>query len=343
METKIFDFRENINEEELEYCAKCLKDGKIGIFPTETVYGIGANALDNEAASLIFKAKNRASDNPLIIHISNFDMLSKLVEEPSVIEQKLIDAFFPGPFTLILKGKKVIPKNVNAGLKTVGIRMPSNEIAHKLIECASIPICAPSANLSSKPSGTVLEDIENEFIGHVAFMINGGPTQIGLESTVCEVIDGIPTILRPGKITQEDIAAVAGVCKLDDYLFKEANNTVPKSPGMKYKHYAPSKEAILLYSDNEDTLINLVKKHIRPNTAIIGCAEHASLFPDCKYFSYGRKDDYASIMHEIFTLLRKVDKEDVDYIIIEGVKKVGLGLAIMNRLIRSVSFNYIEE
>ena len=221
--------------------------------------------------------------------------------------------------------------------------MPDNEIAHKLIECANIPICAPSANLSSKPSGTTLEDIEDEFMGKVSFMINGGPTKIGLESTVCEVIDGIPTILRPGKITKEDIASVIGICKLDDYLFKEATNTIPKSPGMKYKHYAPTKEAVLVYSEKEDTLIKLIKKQIRPNTAIIGCKEHESLFPECQYFSYGKKNDYESIMHEIFTLLRKVDQENIDYIIIEGVKKEGLGLAIMNRLIRSVSFNYIEE
>ncbi len=343
METKIFDFRKEIKEDELKYCAKCLQEGKIGIFPTETVYGLGASALSDQAASLIFKAKNRASDNPLIIHISDFSMLYDLVQEPNEVEKKLLDAFFPGPFTLILKGKKHIPKTVNANLKTVGIRMPDNEIAHKLIAYANIPICAPSANLSSKPSGTTLEDIQDEFMGKVSFMINGGPTQIGLESTVCQVINGIPTILRPGKITQEDIAKVVGCCKLDDYLFKEATNTIPKSPGMKYKHYAPSKEAILLYSASEKELIALIKEKVKPKTAIIGCLEHQNLFPNCKYFSYGSKNDYETIMHEIFTLLRKVDQENIDYIIIEGVKKEGLGLAIMNRLIRSVSFNYIER
>lgn len=342
METKIFDFRKKINEEELKYCAKCIKEGKIGIFPTETVYGIGANALNEKAAAQIFKAKNRAQDNPLIIHISDFDMLNELVEPLNDIEQRLVDAFFPGPFTLILKGKKSIPKSVNANLPTVGIRMPDNEIAHKLIKYAGVPICAPSANLSSRPSGTTIEDIYEEFNGKVSFMINGGLTKIGLESTVCEVIDNIPTILRPGKITQEDIASIVGVCKLDDYLFKEATNTVPKSPGMKYKHYAPSKEAILIYSEKEDKLIQAIKENIRPKTAIIGCEEHQNLFLNCKYFSYGSQNDYEQIMRHIFTLLRKVDQADIDYIIIEGVKKEGLGLAIMNRLIRSVSFNYLE-
>ncbi len=342
METKIFDFRTNLNEEELKYCAKCLKEGKIGIFPTETVYGIGANALNNEAASLIFKAKNRAKDNPLIIHISNFKMLKDITKPPTKIEQQLIDAFFPGPFTLILRGKKNIPSKVNAGLKTVGIRMPENEIAHKLIEYAGIPICAPSANLSSKPSGTKLEDIKSEFMGKVSFMIDGGPTKIGLESTVCEVIDGIPTILRPGKITKEDIISVVGSCKLDASLFKESIAT-PRSPGMKYKHYAPSKPAILIYSPDESLLLKLIKEHLKPKTAIIGSKEHQHLFSKYQYFSYGKKNDLEEIMHNIFTILRKVDKEDIDYIIIEGVKKEGLGLAIMNRLIRSVSFNYLEK
>lgn len=343
MKTKIFDFREKINEEDLEYCADCLKAGNIGIFPTETVYGIGANALDKKAASLIFKAKNRAIDNPLIIHISNFNMLKDLVEEPNEIEKKLIDAFFPGPFTLILKGKKTIPKEVNAGLKTVGIRMPNNEIAHKLIECTNIPICAPSANLSSKPSGTRLEDIIEEFDGKVSFMINGGLTKIGLESTVCEVIEGISTILRPGKITQEDIAKVVGCCKLDDNLFKEVTNTIPRSPGMKYKHYAPKKEAILIYSEDEEKLIQEIKNNMKENTIIIGCEEHKKLFKENTYLSYGSKNNLDEITRQIFTLLRLADKKEGKDIIIEGVKKEGLGLAIMNRLIRSVSFNYIEK
>ena len=251
--------------------------------------------------------------------------------------------FFPGPFTLILKGKKTIAKEVNAGLKTVGIRMPNNEIAHKLIECANIPICAPSANLSSKPSGTRLEDIIEEFDGKVSFMINGGLTKIGLESTVCEVIEGIPTILRPGKITQEDIAKVVGCCKLDDNLFKEVTNTIPRSPGMKYKHYAPKKEAILIYSEDEEKLIQEIKNNMKENTIIIGCEEHKKLFKENAYLSYGSKKNLDEITRQIFTLLRLADKKEGNDIIIEGVKKEGLGLAIMNRLIRSVSFNYIEK
>ena len=342
MNTKIIDCKTHIDEEGLKKCGELLRHGEIGIFPTETVYGIGANALNETAASDIFRAKGRANDNPLIIHIANFDMLKDLVEEPSEMEQKLIEAFFPGPFTLILRKKKNVPSIVTAGLDTVGIRMPENEIARKLIEYANCPICAPSANISSRPSGTKLEDIEEEFDGKVAFMIDGGMTTIGVESTVCKVINGIPTILRPGKITPQDIETVVGTCKLDSHIFKCATGKV-ESPGMKYKHYAPNTKALMVYSENEEQMIELVKEHLTENTAIIGFAEHKKYFPNHQFYVYGHINHLDEVMHNIFTLLRQVDHVQADFIIIEGVKKEGLGIAIMNRLIRSVSYNYIEK
>ena len=342
MKTKIIDCTKTIDDEALQQCGKQLRQGEIGIFPTETVYGIGANALDEKAATHIFEAKGRANDNPLIVHIADFDILEQLVEPSSEMEQKLIDAFFPGPFTLILKRKETVPNVVTAGLDTVGIRMPENEIARKLITYANCPICAPSANISSRPSGTKLEDIQEEFDGKVAFMIDGGMTTIGVESTVCKVIDGIPTILRPGKITPQDIEEVVGICKLDSHLFQSATGKV-ESPGMKYKHYAPNAEALMVYSDNEDTMIQLIKENLRPNTAIIGFQEHQKYFPNQKFYVHGHIHQLEEIMHNIFTLLRQVDREKPDFIIIEGVKKEGLGIAIMNRLIRSVSYHYIEK
>lgn len=341
MKTKYYDFTKTCSDADLLACGEMIRNGEIGIFPTETVYGIGADALNQQAAEQIFIAKGRANDNPLIVHISDFDMLSMVVEEPTEMEKKLIDAFFPGPFTLILKNKPIIPQVVNAGLDSVGIRMPENEIARKLIAFANTPICAPSANLSSRPSGTTLEDIQEEFDGKVAFMIDGGMTKIGVESTVCKVIDGVPTILRPGKITPEDIESVVGCCKLDSHLFKSATGKV-ESPGMKYKHYAPDADAVMIYSNDEETLVRLVNQHIKNNTVIIGAKEHEVMFPNITYVSYGSMYHYEEIMHNIFTLLRQVDKLKPDMIIIEGVEKKGLGIAIMNRLIRSVSYHYIE-
>ena len=338
--TKIFDFKTEINKDELEEAAQSLKKGKLVIFPTETVYGIGANALDSKAVDDIFVAKGRANDNPLIVHISDFSMLEELVEEPSELEKKLMDAFMPGPFTLILKKKDIIPNNVSAGLDTVGIRMPSNKIAHDLIEQTNLPIAAPSANISSRPSGTNIDDIKDEFDNKVEIIIDGGKTSVGLESTVVKVIDGIPTILRPGKITPEDIMEIAGTCKLSDNLFKKAEGVV-ESPGMKYKHYAPNNKCILVYSNDENKLKEIIEEIKEEKTLIIG-SDHLKDKINCyKYLSYG--STLEEISHNIFTLLRKADTYEPNLIIIEGVKKEGLGIAIMNRLIRAASYNYIEK
>lgn len=340
--TKIFDFKNNINIDELSLASKSIKEGNLVIFPTETVYGIGANALDSKAVDDIFIAKGRANDNPLIVHIAEFDMLEDLVKEITPLEQKIMDSFMPGPFTLILKKKDIIPNNVSANLDTVGIRMPANKIAHDLIKEAGVPIAAPSANISSRPSGTNIEDIKEEFNNKVDIIIDGGETSVGLESTVVKVIDGIPTILRPGKITPEDIIEVTGICKLSDNIFKKVNaDGVVESPGMKYKHYAPNNKCILVYSEDENKLTNLINKNINNKTLIIGNEKNKYKYNCFKYLSYGYTLE--DISHNIFSLLRKADKYEPDLIIIEGVKKEGLGIAIMNRLIRASSYNYIEE
>ncbi len=339
---EVIDFKNNIDKDKLNMISKSLQNGELVIFPTETVYGIGANALNKDAVDNIFKAKGRANDNPLIVHISNFDMLKELVYEPTDIEKKLIDAFMPGPFTLILKKKNIIPENVSCGLDTVGIRFPENNIAREIIENTNLPIAAPSANISSKPSGTKVEDIIEEFQDKVSYIVDGGETKIGIESTVVKVIDNIPTILRPGKITPEDIKEVVGCVKIDEHVYKKATGKV-ESPGMKYKHYAPSTPCLLVYSDNNQELINLIKENITANTSIIGCVEHKSYFPNHKYHVYGHKENNDEISHNIFSLLREVDKDKSDLIIIEGVKKQGLGIAIMNRLIRSCAYNYKER
>ena len=342
--TKIINFKDGIDEWELKEIKKTFEDGKLVIFPTETVYGIGANALDKTAVDSIFVAKGRAQDNPLIVHISNFEMLKDLVEEPSELEQKLIDAFMPGPFTLILKKKNIIPDNVTCGLDTVGIRFPENKTAQAIIEYTGLPIAAPSANISSRPSGTKIDDIKDEFDGKVDIIVDGDETKFGIESTVCKVIDGVPTILRPGKITPEDIEAVIGKVDLDKHIFMNTkSNEKVESPGMKYKHYAPNTDCVLIYGHNDQDYIDLINEHKKNKTTIIGFSEHKDLFKDCIFHELGSKDNLEEISHNIFSLLRKADKDNSDIIIIEGVEKKGLGIAIMNRLLRSCSFNYFEK
>lgn len=339
--TKIFDFKNNINIQELQEAATTIIDGGLVIFPTETVYGIGANALDFKAVEKIFVAKGRANDNPLIVHISNFDMINDLVTETNEVEKKLIDAFMPGPFTLVLPKSDIVPNNVSANLKTVGIRMPANKIAVALIEAAGVPIAAPSANLSSRPSGTKIDDIKDEFMNKVDIIIDGGETQIGIESTVVQVINNIPVILRPGKITPDDIKNIIGIVKIDENIYQKAEGLVT-SPGMKYRHYAPNSECQLIYSDDESLLIDEINQRITDQTIVIGCLEHQAKIKTTHYYSYGHKSDNDEISHNIFAIIREVDRLNPKVILIEGVKKEGLGIAIMNRLIRAANYNYIE-
>lgn len=336
---KILNWKENINEYELDCVIDTLKSGGLVIFPTETVYGIGADATNSKAVDDIFIAKGRANDNPLIVHLANKNNIEKYAYISNEIEQKLIDSFMPGPFTIILKKKDIIPNNVSAGLCTVGIRIPSNKIANTILTYSSIPIAAPSANVSGKPSGTDIDDIKDEFNNKVDYIIDGGNTDIGLESTVVKVIDGIPTILRPGFITKEDIMDAIGVVKVDDNIFKKVDGPV-ESPGMKYRHYAPVNECKLVYiRDNEDC-IKYFKDNSNNTTVIIGSNKLKNI--ECKKFLY-YGNTLEEISHNIFRLLRLADTYNPELILIEGVKKEGLGLAIMNRLVRASSYNYIER
>lgn len=341
---KIFDWKNNIIEYELNEVVQDIRNGRLVVFPTETVYGIGTTALDKEATSKIFLAKGRPSDNPLIVHVSDIEMLKKCTSEISEIEEKLIKAFMPGPFTLILKKSNIIPDTVSAGLDTVGIRMPSNKIAHEIIEKSGVPIAAPSANVSGKPSGTKVADIQNELLDKVSVMIDGGDSDIGLESTVVKVIDGIPVILRPGKISKEDIEKVIGKARVHENVFEKVDdNKKVESPGMKHKHYAPSTKCVLVYFDNEEKQINEVNELLKTNNAcVMGFSEHMSRIKTEKFINMGKIDNLNEISKNIFSSLRKADTMNCDLVIIEGTKKEGIGLAIMNRLIRACNYDMKE-
>jgi len=335
---KYLDLRKNYNKDNLLEAAQCIKEGKLVLFPTETVYGIGANGLNDNAVSKIFIAKNRAQDNPLILHISNVNMLDRIAEDLTELEKKIINDFFPGPLTVILKRKENIPNSVTAGLDTVGVRMPSNKIARDLIELSDTPIAAPSANISGKPSGTNVQDIFNELNDKVDYILDGGETKIGLESTVIRIINNKIHILRPGKITYDDLIKYAEVIIDSHVLGNVENNEKVLSPGMKYRHYAPNTKCILIYSENKDKLIDEMKKFDKDNNLIITNDRNLNKFKNA--ISYGETLD--EISHNIFKILRKIDKENKELVIIEGVKSEGLGLAIMNRLIRACSHNYLN-
>lgn len=342
---KYIDLRSIADYSSLEEAGQIIRSGGLVLFPTETVYGLGANGLDEVAVKKIFKAKGRSADNPLILHISDFNMLNEIACGITEIEHKLMNAFWPGPFTIILNRKPIVPNAVTASLDTVGIRMPSNEIANKLISYSGVPIAAPSANISGKPSGTNINDIFDELSEKVDCIINGGPTDVGLESTVVRVIDGIPTILRPGKITPEDIKDVIGKVQIDKHIFsKLEDGEKVLSPGMKYKHYAPNSKCMLVYSDNNELLVNKINEisNLYKTPLILSTSENVQKYEGKLVIDIGSKYNLNEIAKNIFTDLRKVDKFNPDIVLVEGVKQEGLGLAIMNRLIRACSHNYIE-
>lgn len=338
----IYDWKEAINCDELNNVIRALKKGELVIFPTETVYGIGADAFNPEAAKKIYEAKGRPSDNPLIVHVSDMEMLEKCVSNISDIERKLIDAFMPGPFTLILEKSDIIPNEVTSNLSTVAIRMPSDETARRIISEFGRPIAAPSANVSGKPSGTRIEDIQNELEDKVFVLIDGGNTDIGLESTVVKVVDGVPRILRPGGITAEDIKNLVGQVSIDSHILnKVLDDEKVESPGMKHKHYAPKTKCVLVDIEDEEKRINKINEILNDDVCVIGFERNRNKIRTSKFLSMG--DSLEDASKNIFSLLRKADLLECNLIVIEGVTTEGLGLAIMNRLIRTCDYNVISN
>jgi len=330
---------------EIEEAAQVIQEGGLVLFPTETVYGIGANALNDEAVKKIFVAKGREQDNPLILHIADMDMLSQIAENISELEYRLMDSFWPGPFTIVLNKKVEIANVATCGGNTVAVRMPSNKIAHDLIQYANVPIAAPSANISGRPSGTKLQDILEELKDKVDYYIDGGECDIGLESTVVRVVDDEVKILRPGRIMKEEIEKVVSNVEVDKNVMGQLSSQEKVlSPGMKYRHYAPTTHCTLVYSDDNEKMVNqilqMAKEHEK--VLIVSTTENMKNFQGYPCLDMGSQNDLEEISHRIFSLLRKIDPYQVDVALIEGVKAEGMGLAIMNRLIRACEHDYIQ-
>ncbi|ADC65025.1 Sua5/YciO/YrdC/YwlC family protein [Ferroglobus placidus DSM 10642] len=316
---------ENPEDDKIGIAAEEIKKGNLVAFPTETVYGLGADALNEKAVRKIFEVKGRPADNPLIVHVSSVDQIYEIAQ-PNEIAKKLIDAFFPGPLTLVMKNKKV-PKITTAGLDTVAVRMPDHKVALKLIELSETPIAAPSANKSGKPSPTKAEHVLEDLGNLVDVIIDGGETKIGLESTVVDTTVYPVEILRPGAITKEELEEYVDVKYAEDF-------SVAKSPGMKYKHYAPDAETIVLVGKNflkKATQIaeDFVKKGYRVGVAGLNLEEKRN---DVIYKNFGR--NLEEMAKNLFKVLRELDKE-CDVIIVQGVEEKGIGKAIMNRLYKA--------
>ncbi len=334
----------NIDKNAIEEAAEIIKNGGLVAFPTETVYGLGANALDAEASKKIYDAKGRPSDNPLIAHIASLDALDEIVEDVSDVANKLIEKFWPGPMTLIFKKKTLVPDSTTGGLDTLAVRFPENEIAKALIEKSGVPIAAPSANTSGKPSPTKGEHVIEDLDGRVDMILDGGEVGLGLESTIIDVTDK-PTILRPGFITQEMLEEVIEEVELDQTIIeKPSEDFTPKAPGMKYRHYAPKTELVIVRGSAERVADKIKKEIDNKNVAILTVDQHKDMYQntDAKVVSWGSLDNMDEIAHKIFDALRKVDEWGVDIIYCEAFEEEGLGLAVMNRLTKAAGYQVID-
>ena len=347
MQTIIRKVDENcIDQEIMKEAGALLKSGALVAFPTETVYGLGANALDEKASAKIYAAKGRPSDNPLIIHIADMEKLAYITAEIPQAAVKLAEKFWPGPLTMVLKKSEVVPLGTTGGLNTVAVRMPSHPIALEMIRAGGGYIAAPSANTSGRPSPTLASHVADDMDGIIPMILDGGAVGIGIESTIVDLTEEIPTILRPGFITKEMLEEVVGEVQIDKGLEADAK-TPPKAPGMKYRHYAPKAE-LLIVEGAEDAVIKKINALVKEKEAqgivagVIGTEETVSKYQAGIVKSMGTRTDEISISSHLYGILREFDESDAEVIYSESFEEGAMGSAIMNRLLKAAGHKIIS-
>ena len=359
MKTKIIEieYPQKPRDEELLEGARILREGGLVAFPTETVYGLGAHALDEAAARQIYEAKGRPSDNPLIAHVSCMEEVYPLVSQVSEKAKKLMDAFWPGPMTLIFPKSDLVPYGTTGGLDTVAVRMPSDPVANRLIALAGVPVAAPSANTSGRPSPTTAQHVLQDMDGRIDMIIDGGPVGIGVESTIVDVSVETPTVLRPGAITMEMLEEVLGEVQIDPAILGPVSADLrPKAPGMKYKHYAPKADLTLVEPEDgdmesPDSLERMTEK-VRQlaeeklaegfRVGIICTDESRQTYPKGLVRSIGSRTRRETVAHNLYALLREFDDLKADYIFSESFPEDHLGQAIMNRLSKAAGYHIVK-
>lgn len=332
-----------------EQAGKILRDGGLVAFPTETVYGLGADALDEKASAKIYAAKGRPSDNPLIVHIADVNALYDLASEVPEKALVLAEKFWPGPLTMILKKQDKVPDSITGGLGTVAIRMPSHPVAAELIRRSGVYIAAPSANTSGRPSPTTAQHVYEDLNGRIDMIIDSGKVDIGLESTIVDLTGEVPTILRPGYITRAMLEEVVGPVTIDKAILAEHEdpNLRPKAPGMKYKHYAPKGDLVIVEGKKQAVaeMINYLTKMDAESglkTAVIASDENLSLYDaDCR-INIGSREHEESIAANLYEVLREMDELGVQKMYSESFAGGSLGAAIMNRLLKAAGHHVIR-
>ena len=348
MNTKIITWNEErgFEADELAEAAQIIRDGGLVAFPTETVYGLGGNGLDPQASQKIYAAKGRPSDNPLILHIAKIDQLHEVVSEIPEAAATLAEAFWPGPLTMIFKKTDCVPYETTGGLDTVAVRMPQHMGALQFLEEAGVPVAAPSANTSGRPSPTLAKHVKEDLDGKIDMIIDGGEVGIGFESTIVDVTEEIPVILRPGFITQKMLQEIVGEVQMDPALMQVSGDQKPKAPGMKYRHYAPKADLSIVEGEMSKVIskINeLAAEQVKAGhkVGIIGTEESVANYICGDVKSIGTRGDESTIAVHLFAILREFDADQVDYIYSESFDTEGIGSAIMNRLLKAAGHHVI--
>lgn len=336
-----------MNMDTIKRAGEILKGGGLVAFPTETVYGLGADALNEQAAKKIYAAKGRPSDNPLIVHVADRESLEKITQEIPKAAELAAEAFWPGPLTLILRKSHEVPYGTTGGLETVAVRMPDHEIAREIIRAGGGYIAAPSANTSGRPSPTSARHVQDDLDGRIDMIVDGGTVKIGVESTILDMTVTPPMILRPGAVTKEMLEAVIGEIAVDQTLMDPDSKKAPKAPGMKYRHYAPAAELVVVDGEmdavvDEINRLSREKEDAGCSVGIIATEETVSRYRTGDIKCVGTRVDESTIASHLYGILREFDKDGVEYIYSEAFAAEGIGSAVMNRLLKAAGHHVLH-
>ena len=322
--------------------AELIRQGKLVAIPTETVYGLGANGLDETAVAKIFEAKGRPQDNPLILHICGPEQIELFCHHIPQKAYDLAQAFWPGPLTIVLPARNIVPKRTTGGLDTVAVRCPDNAVTREIIRLSGVPIAAPSANLSGKPSTTTAEHVRHDHDGRIAAIVDGGPCRVGVESTIVDLTEERPRLLRPGGITPEQLTAVLGDLVVDKAVTAQIDkDAVVKAPGMKYRHYAPS-EPVVIVSGSREKAAQYIRRHFVPGDRVLCFQEELPLYEGCNPLSYGQEADVNTLSAGLFAALRELDDPAIHQVYARCPVGGGVAYAVQNRLKKAAGFRIVD-
>ncbi|HIT35144.1 MAG TPA: threonylcarbamoyl-AMP synthase [Candidatus Faecousia intestinavium] len=322
--------------------ADLIQKGELVAIPTETVYGLGANGLDEEAVAKIFQAKGRPQDNPLILHICGPEQIELLCHHIPQSAYDLAAAFWPGPLTLVLPARDVVPRRTTGGLDTVAVRCPDNAVTREIIRLSGVPIAAPSANISGKPSTTTAQHVLHDHDGKIAAIVDGGPCRVGVESTIVDLTEERPRLLRPGGIGPEQLLAVLGDLVVDKAVTAPIDkDAVVKAPGMKYRHYAPA-EPVVIVSGSREKAAQYIHRHFTPGDRVLCFEEELPLYADCAPLSYGKEADVNTLSAGLFAALRELDDPKIHQVFARCPVGGGVAYAVQNRLRKAAAFHIVD-